>query len=197
MNVKKNGIGVIILLLGLAAMGYLQPAFMALDLPEAYAALLWFLTSVLLVFIIPSIAFGEREEIKEFMSYLATFTGWVVLLTITYTCWGILPSVIVLGIGGLFLMGGIGVLAGTATNKAGGGGGAREKEREYYGPPGKHFDEYGRYTGESIQDGRRIIHRDAYGNYIGQSELTNYGTVRHWDEFGNYKGETKRKREDN
>lgn len=117
MNVKENGIGVIILLLGLAAMGYLLPAFMALDLPEAYAALLWFLTGVLLVFIVPSIAFGERKEIKEFMSYLATFTGWVVLLAITYTCWGILPFIIVLGIGGFFLMGGIGVLVGAGAGR--------------------------------------------------------------------------------
>ena len=55
------------------------------------------------------------------------------------------------------------------------------------GPPGKHYDAYGNYIGETDEEGRT---HDALGNYIGGSEVTGHGTVRHRDAYGNYIGQT-------
>lgn len=84
--------------------------------------------------------------------------------------------------------------SGTKKTPAGGGIGDAEERREekhFFGPPGKHYDEYGNYIGESEWAGdTEIRHRDALGNYIGESEVTGYGKVVHRDAQGNYVGET-------
>lgn len=93
---------------------------------------------------------------------------------------------------GFFALGGLG---GKSDTKETQGGGVRDAEvrRDVwlsFGPPGKHYDAYGNYVGETDEEGR---HHDALGNYVGASEVTDHGTVRHRDAYGNYIGETDEK----